>query len=133
MTRRKIANWILLAAFFLALLFSAARFSGKLIRVRVAVDYGPKGLAPVAKTLYLWGGSTVVEATKKAAATAQGFVCCDLRDVEAIGGVHCDPKNRGWWLYDLNGKKGQVFAYQCKLSEGDKVAWHYVFLKSREK
>jgi hypothetical protein len=105
--------------------WGAARASGWIIRVKVEVDYGPKGKPTFEKTVYLKKGSTVVEATKAVVDLSQGVVCCDLRDVQTIGGVQCDPKNQGWWLYDVNEKKGPVAAYRYLLADGDRLAWHY--------
>ncbi len=103
----------------------AAGASGALIHIKVEVDYGPKAKATLKKSVILKQGSTVVDATRAAVELKQGFVCCDPKDVETIGGVKCDPENEGWWLYDINGEKGPVSAYRCLLSDGDKVRWYY--------
>jgi plastocyanin len=91
----------------------------------VEVDYGPKGKPPLKKSLTLKEGSTVVDATRATVDLKQGFVCCDPKDVETIGGVKCDPENEGWWLYDINGEKGQVSACRYLLADGDRIRWFY--------
>ncbi len=119
---RAFLYFLLLPVFFAPLGVSG---SESVIHVKVEVDFGPKGKKPVKKTVTLPKGSTVVEATKAVAELKQGFVCCDMRDVETIGGVRCDPENEGWWLYDINGEKGPVSAYRYLLEDGDKVTWRY--------
>ncbi len=93
------------------------------------LDYGSQGKATLKKFLVLPSGSSVVDATRAVAKVQQGVVCCDPRDVEAIDRVKCDPANKTWWIYDLNGKKGQVSAFRCLLVEGDRVTWHYKKVK----
>ena len=103
----------------------AAGTPGAMIHVQIEVDYGPKAKPSLKKKISLKNGSTVVDATRAAVDLKQGFVCCDPKDVETIGGVKCDPENEGWWLYDINGEKGPVSAYRCLLTDGDKVRWYY--------
>jgi hypothetical protein len=99
------------------------------IRVKVEVDDGPQGRATERKKVLLPKGSTVVDATKAVAKMEQGFVCCDAKDVRTLNGVRCDPKKNGWWLYEVNGKMGQVAAHRYVLKEGDRVTWRYRVLK----
>jgi hypothetical protein len=100
-----------------------------LIHVRVEVDYGPKANPTLVKTVALKPGSSVVDATRAVAEVLQGVVCCDPRDVLAIGGVQCDPQNKSWWIYDLNGSKGPVSAFRCLVVEGDRITWRYQVVK----
>jgi len=108
-----------------------AAVPGASIHVRVEVDDGPQGKATDRKKVLLPKGSTVVDATRAAAKMEQGFVCCDAKDVRTLNGVRCDPKKNGWWLYEVNGKMGQVAAHRYVLKEGDRVTWRYRTLKDK--
>jgi len=117
---------------FLALVPTATLLAaepGASIHVKVEVDDGPRGKATQRKKIVLPQGSTVVDATRAAADMEQGFVCCDAKDVKTLNGVRCDPKKNGWWLYEVNGKMGQVAAHRHVLKEGDRVTWRYRILK----
>jgi hypothetical protein len=96
--------------------------------VEVELDKGHRG-ARKSKKVVLPPGSTVVDATKAAWPTRQGFVCCDPKDVKAIEGLSCDPKAKEWWLYEVNGKMGKVSAHRRVLKDGDRVTWKYRVLK----
>lgn len=95
------------------------------IRVKVELDFGPAGKKEVKKEIVLKAGATVTDATKAIVELKQGFVCCDAKDVEAIGGVKCDPEKEGWWLYEINGEKGPVSAHRFLLEDGDRIVWRY--------
>jgi hypothetical protein len=123
MNRGKII--LLVGVLILAAPLFAAGSGDHTIRVTVEVDYGPKDKPSIKKVVKLKEGSTVVDATKAVTDLKQGFVCCDMKDVETIGGVKCDAENEGWWLYDINGEKGPVSAYRCLLVDGDRVSWRY--------
>ncbi len=95
------------------------------IHVWVEIDYGTQEKQLVKKSILLKPGSTVVDATKRAVGVTQGFVCCNPKDVESIDGVKCDAEKGIWWLYEINGKKGQVSACRYLLEDGDCVTWRY--------
>jgi len=121
---------------FLALVPTAtllAAAPGASIQVKVEVDDGPQGKATQRKKVLLPKGSTVVDATRATAEMEQGFVCCDAKDVRILNGLKCDPKKNGWWLYEVNGKMGQVAAHRYVLKEGDRVTWRYRILKDKKR
>ncbi len=93
--------------------------------VEVDIDYGPAGKPLIRQKVSINPGSTVVEATRNVVLVKQGVVCCNAKDVLAIGGVVCDKKNGRFWLYSVNGKKGPIPAFQFHLREGDRVSWRY--------
>ncbi|HVM32665.1 MAG TPA: DUF4430 domain-containing protein [bacterium] len=95
------------------------------LKVRVMVDFGEGSRPPIRREVFLAPGATVVDATRAAASLEQGVVCCDPRDVAAIGGLHCDKRAHAFWLYWVDDKSGGVPAYQYKLKSGDRLVWRY--------
>ncbi len=128
----RISSHIFIAlAIFLAPMLAAQRASAAsttTIRVEVEIDYGPAKKMGEKKTISIPEGSTVLDALMKVAPADQGLICCTGKDVEAIGGVKCDPESESWWLYDINGHKGPVSAFRLILVDGDKIRWYYTKL-----
>jgi hypothetical protein len=131
---------MLRASILFLLLFAAPALSAPLlaggsadgIRVKVELDFGPADRKKVKKEVVLKAGATVTDATRAVAELKQGFVCCDAKDVEGIDGVRCDPKKGGWWLYEVNGKKGNLPAHRFQLRDGDRLVWRYRVLRKVE-
>ena len=100
--------------------------------MRVEIDFHDIKKPGIVKVVELKKGSTALDATKAACSIKQGFACCHPQDVETIEGVACDANNEGWWLYEINGKKANVSAFQYELLDGDQVRWTYKIRGSLE-
>jgi len=96
------------------------------VHVVVEVDFGTDGRESVSRRIRLPHGATVLDATIKAVPTKQGIVCCDPKNVLAIGGVACDPPNKLWWFYYLNGAPGPKAAHLVVVANGDVILWKYM-------
>jgi len=97
-----------------------------MLSVVVDVEFGPAGTASIGRRIKLALGSTALDATMKAVPTKQGIVCCDPKNVLAIGGIACEPSRKLWWFYFLNGKPGPKAAHLVTVAEGDVILWKYM-------
>ncbi|MEY4672781.1 MAG: hypothetical protein RL148_565 [Planctomycetota bacterium] len=95
------------------------------MKVTVRLLFGPLPREAVVRTVDVPEGSTVVDATRAAAAVVQDRVCCSKDDVWAIDGVATDVQRERYWYWMLNGRPGPEMPYRHVLQDGDAVEWRY--------
>ncbi|MBI3322314.1 MAG: DUF4430 domain-containing protein [Candidatus Omnitrophica bacterium] len=92
--------------------------------VTLEADFGPAGKPAVRRVVQVQPGATPQDAAAQVFPVEKGSVCCDPREIAAIGGVAADPAANTWWTVAVNGSK-KVSPYKTRLAAGDVVRWEY--------